>query len=150
MTKPIIWLIDTSILCNILDVPGSNQDRDKILQDFDVRIKRGDEFFLPYVAFIEAGNSIAQLSGNYKFDFAQKFVKITKQAMNNEAPFKPLKFPKKEDILRAIDDFPNHASRGIGFGDFSIIEDWKEQSSKFKQYSVKIWSLDQGLQGYES
>ena len=150
MTKPIIWLIDTSILCNILDLPGFNQDRTEILGEFENRISSGDLFFLPFVVFIETGNHIAQLSGNYKYEFAQKFVHLVKQALNSEAPFKPLRFPEKDELLRIIDEFPEFAGKGIGFGDFSIIEDWKDQTSKFMAYSVRIWSLDSGLQGYES
>lgn len=150
MNKPKMWLIDTSVLCNILNLPGFNQDRTEIISEFENKIVSGDSFFLPYSVFVETGNHIAQLSGNYKHDFAEKFVVLIKKALNDEVPFKPLKFPEKEQLLNVIDEFTTYASKGIGFADFTIIEDWKEQKNKFVSYSVRIWSLDSGLQGYES
>ncbi|AWW30940.1 hypothetical protein DN752_12825 [Echinicola strongylocentroti] len=150
MSKPIIWLIDTSIITNILDIPGRNQDRSNVKGDFEDRIRNRDSFFLPYVTLVETGNFIAQLSGNLKRDKSLEFANQVKLALNNQAPWKPLRFPEKESLLLNIDKFPDYASRGIGFGDFSIIQDWEEQKNIFKAYSVKIWSLDEGLCGYES
>lgn len=137
MAKPIIWIIDTSVFLNILDIPGSNSDRDQILIDFRTRIANNDSSSIPYVVLIESGNPIAKLQGDLKFIKAQQFIKTVRQAFNNEAPFKPLRFPEM-------------SSREIGFGDYSIIKDWEEQVSLFPAYSVRIWSLDAGLQGYES
>jgi hypothetical protein len=69
-SKPIIWLIDTSVLLNVIDVPTFNQERALILRQFRERIVRGDTFLLPYPAIVETGNHIAQLNGNYKFTYA--------------------------------------------------------------------------------
>lgn len=148
MAKPIIWIIDTSVFLNILDIPGYNQKRLSIISDFKIYIKNGDTFFLPYSALLETGNHIAQLNGNIKFVKAKENVKQVKLALENKAPFRPLKFPEKEDLFKWIDDFPEKAGTGIGFGDFSIIKDWEEQVKKYQGWSVKIWSLDRHLQGY--
>lgn len=150
MAKPIIWIIDTSVFLNILDIPGSNSDRDQILIDFRTRIANNDSFSIPYVVLIESGNPIAKLQGDLKFIKAQQFIKTVRQAFNNEAPFKPLRFPDRESFLDWLEGFPEMSSREIGFGDYSIIKDWEEQVSLFPAYSVRIWSLDAGLQGYES
>lgn len=150
MLKPNIWIVDTSIFCNILDLPGKNQNREEIIGEFEAGIKAGGKFFLPYVVLIETGNHIAQLNGNLKFTKAQKFVSLVEKALNGETPFTPLKFPEKEELLHWINGFPEKSGQGIGFGDFSIIKDWEEQKELFGAYSVRIWSLDAGLQGYES
>ncbi|MDR7132763.1 hypothetical protein J2X69_005137 [Algoriphagus sp. 4150] len=150
MIKPNIWIIDTSVFMNILDVEGFNQDRGIILKEFGSRIEDKDIFFLPFVVLIETGNHIAQLNGNIKFTKAQEFVKFVKSALNGQTPFIPLRFPEKEDLLNWIDGFPEKAAQEIGFGDFSIIKDWEEQSNLSQGWSVKIWSLDAGLQGYAS
>lgn len=42
-----IVLLDTSVYLNVLDVPGFNQDRDEILDEFAVRVESGDYFLLP-------------------------------------------------------------------------------------------------------
>ena len=150
MAKPIIWIIDTSVFLNILDIPGSNSDRDQILTDFNKRVKNDDSFFLPFIVLVESGNPIAKLNGNLKYSKAQHFIQIVRQAFQNEAPFKPLRFPERESFLEWLDGFPDMASRGFGFGDYSIIADWEHQVKLFPSYSVKIWSLDAELQGYQS
>lgn len=148
--KPIIWLIDTSVLLNVLDVPSFNQERDSILREFKIRIECGDTLLLPYAAIVETGNHIAHLTGNYKFTYAEKFVKEVKAALNGNSPWKPLKFPTFEDLNTWLDDFPEYAGKGIGFADYSIIKEWEAQKVLFAAYSVRIWSLDAELQGYES
>lgn len=150
MPKPNIWIIDTSIFCNILDIPGKNQNREEIIGEFEAGIKAGDKFFLPYVVLIETGNHIAQLTGNIKFTKAQEFVSLVVKALVGETPFTPLKFPEKEEILQWIDGFPIKCGQGIGFGDYSIIQDWDDRKDLFPGWSVRIWSLDAGLKGYQS
>jgi hypothetical protein len=149
--KPIIWLIDTSILLNVINMPNINQaERALILSQFRERIEREDTFLLPYAAIVETGNHIAQLKGDYKFIYADKFVKDVKAALNGDSPWKPLKFPTFEALNHWLDGFPKFASEGIGFADYSMIKEWEEQKALFPAYSVRIWSLDNGLQGYES
>jgi predicted nucleic acid-binding protein len=150
MAKPNIWIIDTTIFLNILDIPGSNSDRATVLSEFKERIKAEDLFFLPFIVLVETGNPIAKLSGNLKYEKAKDFVDQIKSALNGVSPFTALKFPDKEELLQWIDDFPAKSSQGIGFGDYSIIRDWQEQCVLFPGWSVRIWSLDEGLQGYES
>ena len=148
--KPIIWLIDTSVLLNVIDVPNFNQERTFILSQFKERIKHGDTFLLPYAAIVETGNHIAQLKGDYKFIYANKFVFQVKAALNGNSPWKPLKFPTYEDLNHWLDGFPKYSSEGIGFADYSMIKEWEDQKVLFPAFSVRIWSLDKGLQGYES
>lgn len=148
--KPIIWLIDTSIFLNVLDVPNFNQDRTSVLNSFKEYIENDDTFLLPYTTIVETGNHIAQLNGNHKFDFAQKFTNQVKSALNQEIPWKPLEFPTAQHLESWIDDFPNYAGQGIGFADYSLIKEWESQKEMYPAYSVRIWSLDTHLQGYES
>lgn len=150
MPKPNIWIIDTSVFTNILNIPGFNQNRGSIIENFKTRIRNEDMFFLPFVVLVETGNHIAQISGNAKFTKAIEFTQQVQNALNDETPWKPLRFPEKDDLREWIDGFPEKASQGIGFGDYSIIKDWEEQKNLFPSYSVRIWSLDSGLQGYES
>lgn len=65
--KPLIWIVGTVILLNVLDVPGKNQDREQVLQDFKTRIERGDKFLLPFGAILETRSYIARLTDcNYR------------------------------------------------------------------------------------
>lgn len=148
--KPKIWIVDTSVLLNILNIPGRNQNRDEVIKQFEERIKNEDEFFVPYTTIIETGNPIGKLPGNQKYEYAEKFNKMVKSALEGKAPWKPLKFPTVEDVLGWLNgnDFPVKASNEVGFGDYSIIKQWEEQVQLLKSYSVEIWTLDTPLEGY--
>ncbi len=51
-------------------------------------------------------------------------------------------------MLPWLKEFPDSAMRGIGFGDISIIQDWKRLRNQNKRATVYIWSLDQHLKSY--
>ena len=70
-----IVLLDTSVYLNVLDVPGFNQDRDEILDEFAVRVESGDYFLLPMATIWETGDHIADLTdGRLRRQFAQSLV----------------------------------------------------------------------------
>lgn len=148
--KPNIWIVDTSVFLNVLDVPGFNQNRDQVLTSFEQRIQAEDSFLLPFTTILESGNHIAQLnSGNQRRSFSMKFSTMVLQSLDGEAPWKPLGFPTEELLKEWLPGFPNEATRSVGLGDYMIIKQWEKQCELFGSYTVKIWSLDQDLQGYE-
>ena len=46
--RPLIWIMDTSVFTNVLNIPVRNQNRDVILELFRERIESDDTFLLPY------------------------------------------------------------------------------------------------------
>lgn len=54
-----------------------------------------------------------------------------------------MQFPDHDTVLHWLDAFPEYASRGVTFADFSIIQQCAEQRAAFPNYSVWIWTLDQ-------
>lgn len=149
--KPVIWIVDTSVFLNVLDVPGFNQNRNEVLDSFRSKIENKDILLLPFTSIIETGNHIAQLSsGDLRRRFAQEFAENVIASLDGERPWQPLGFPVREDIKAWLADFPNQAQSGKGMGDHIILKQWEEQKAKFPGRSVRIWSLDQHLQGYES
>lgn len=148
--KPIIWIIDTSVFLNVLDVPQFNQDRDLLLDEFKKRIESKDSFLLPFTTIIETGNHIAQINnGNQRQIYAIKFSNRVLESLDGEAPFKTLAFPESDQLKNWLADFPNNAQAGKNLGDHMIIKQWEEQCKMFEAYTVKIWSTDGDLQGYE-
>lgn len=148
--RPIIWIIDTSVFLNVLDVPNFNQDRTTILVEFEERIKAKHTFLLPYSAILETGNHIVQVNGDQKYIFAQKFATQVSKAIEGTSPWKTMSFPEKSSVLEWLQDFPNSAKQGQGFGDHSIVKEWEKQKTLFSAYSIRIWSTDTHLQGYQS
>ena len=70
MPKP-LCLVDTSILLNILNVPGKNERQDEVFAAFEEKVEAGETFFLPLATIIETGNHIGHLPvGNERYGYA--------------------------------------------------------------------------------
>lgn len=146
-----IVLMDTSVFCNVIDVPGFNQDRDSVLTELGNLIQRRDTLLLPMAAVLETGNHIAQVAGGggVRRKVAQRFCDNVSMAIDGTLPWTPTPFWETEDLKGWLSDFPDHAMRGVGMGDLSIIKEWERQCDLFPRRRVTVWSLDGDLQGYD-
>jgi len=141
-----IVLVDTSVLLNVLDVPGFNQRRAHILSEFAAWVDAGAHLFIPLASVFETGNHIAQLAdGRLRRRSAERFVAAIQSALNDQAPWKPMRFPDVETLGIWLNDFPDAAMQGHGMGDLSIRKDWEAQCKQFRMSRVKVWSLDADL-----
>jgi len=101
-------------------------------------------------AIIETGNHIGHLSdGSQRRRFAELFCTQVNAACNGEAPWVPTPFPEVGTLREWLLDFPEHAMRGRGIGDRSIVAEWDRQCRLNPQRRVLIWSLDGDLAGYD-
>lgn len=145
-----IVIVDTSILLNILDVPGRNESRTEVLTALDARIEAGDHLFIPMSAIVEVGNHIAQLSsGAQRRATAERFVAEVRKALADEAPWKPINFPSNLEVLGWLDAFPDAAMQGLGMGDLSIKKEWETLCAKYRMSRVRVWTLDEDLAGLD-
>jgi hypothetical protein len=130
----------------ILNVPGKANAHKETLVDLRGKIEEGETLFLPMATIFESGNHVAQVqNGNQRRRLAENFVRYVKQALNGEAPFKPLNFTTPEQMQLWLDDFPESAMRRRALGDLSIIYDFRAQCSKNRYIKVYVWSLDEHL-----
>lgn len=152
-----IFLIDTSIFLNILNVPNCNQNRKLVLEDFKTYSQSGCSFLLPMATIMETGNHIAQNGdGRLRREVATRFIKEVKAAFKGEAPWQTTEFPDTTKILEWIDKFPDlagqnkspHKQEGTSFGDLSIIEEFNKLCKRCPYTEIYIWSLDQDLKNY--
>lgn len=145
-----IVLVDTSILLNVLDVHGRNQNREAVLQTLSEHLEQNDHLLLPMAAIVETGNHIAHVAdGARRRSAAQRFVAEIRKALQGETPWRPVNFPSNEQVLNWLHDFPDRATSGIGFGDLSIIKEWEICCTRYPMSNVRIWALDGDLQGFE-
>jgi hypothetical protein len=145
-----IVLVDTSILLNVVDVLGRNQQRAAVLDALAARIDDGDHLFIPMAAIIETGNHIAHISdGGARRSAAARFAGAVRDALNDVAPWKPLNFPSHEDLSAWLVQFPDSASKKVGMGDLSIQHEWKHLCQKYPTSRVLIWTVDADLQGHD-
>jgi hypothetical protein len=147
-----IALVDTSIFCNILAVPGRAQRRDEVLDKLEVYIESGVTLFLPVATILETGNHIAHISnGAHRYATAKRFVEQVRQALDGTAPWmipEPLLDPA---VLQGyLDEFPDAAMREMGLGDLSIVHEYERLCDLVRRSRrVFIWSLDQHLSAYD-
>lgn len=153
-----VCIIDTSIFLNLLNVPGRNQEKNKVIKDFKEYAELGTSFILPMATIIETGNHIAQNGdGGTRRAVALRFCAAVKGAFNGAAPYRPSDFPRNSEVNGWIDKFPDLAGQnktpektteGTSFGDLSIIEEFNNCTAKFPMSEVFIWSLDSDLAAF--
>jgi len=68
-----VSFVDTSILCNLLPIPGRDENRAEVIAQFHAKAAAREVLIMPVTAVIEAGNFIAQLgNGGIRRSTAQK------------------------------------------------------------------------------
>jgi hypothetical protein len=146
-----ICIVDTSAFCNVLDIPGKNQDRDQARAKLRSFIKDNTGLLLPLAAVYETGRHIAQLGdGHQRRSAAESFVKQVHMALNGEAPWVPTPLPAPPDLADWLDKFPDAATRSQSLADLSIIELWQQQCELHRGHRVMIWTYDNtDLGGYD-
>ena len=150
-----VSFIDTSVLCNLVPVPGRDQNADKVRHEMKERLDRREQFILPITSVIETGNFIAQLSdGRERRNTAEKLDKILKMICEGKAPWVLHDVAWDRSFLQQMLDgadtetsYVQHAANQVGAGDLCIInERWHYQQRS--QIRARIWTFDQGLSAY--
>lgn len=145
-----IVIVDTSVLLNIIDVPDRNQHKAKVLDRLERLIDHGDHLFIPMAAIVEVGNHIAHVTkGAQRRQAAERFVKEVFNALNDEAPWKPINFPSNQVVSSWLAAFPDSASKGLGMGDLSIKKEWEDLCRRHSMSHVWVWTLDADLAGLD-
>jgi len=155
-----IVLLDTSVYLNVLNVPGRNQQRVQVLEDFTQRVQHGDHFLLPMATIWETGNHISRLtSGALRYQYANTLVANVRDALNGQAPYRTTYFPENMVFATWLHEFPDYAKRsksetktneGISLSDFSIIKEWQQTRARHTMSRVLIWSHDCDLAAHDT
>lgn len=144
-----ICILDTSVLCELLDVPNKASQHETIVAEFELRAKRNEKFLLPIAVVIETGNHIAQNGdGQRRRRIAAKFVMLVETALDDKSPFTLTPMPSPDRIREWLTSFPDDATTGLGLADRSVIDLFNEQCERHPQRMIYIWSLDNHLRGY--
>ena len=69
--------------------------------------------------------------------------------MEGKAPFTPTPLLGTSEVVGCLDNFPDSAMRGMGFGDLSIIKEFERQCELHPYHRVFVWSLDGHLSSYD-
>jgi len=153
-----VLIIDTSILCVWLAVPGKDTcglddnrwDKQRVDQTIQDELQAQTTFVLPLAALIETGNHIAQAPA-YRFERGQALADLLCKAADSETPWaafseqSSLWSPEKLKYL--ADTWPELAAQKLSLGDATIkdVADYYAQMN----YVVEILTGDQGLKAYQ-
>ncbi|WP_207787611.1 hypothetical protein [Candidatus Thiosymbion oneisti] len=145
-----ICILDTSVFCNLLDVPAFNQDREDTLSKLEDYLEEGYTLLLPLAAIYETGNHIAHVAnGRARREAAKRFVGEVAQAIAGQVPWRPTPFPDRRLLTAWLAEFPDCAMRKVGLADLSIIREFERQCKLHRMRRVLVWSYDYHLQGYD-
>ncbi|MDD1428813.1 hypothetical protein MEO94_31155 [Dolichospermum sp. ST_sed9] len=155
-----VLIIDTSILCVYLGVPGKETcghdndkwDKKRVEIRFQEEEKQGTDFILPLATIIETGNHIAQANSK-RYEIAQVFAEILVKVADGVIPWAVFtteldELWSKEKLKDLALEWPVLASCNISLGD-ATIKNVAEFYAKTGS-SVEIFTGDAGLKAYES
>lgn len=148
-----VCLVDTSIFCELLEVPNMSSRHKEVAVEFKAGAEKGVHFLLPLATILETGNHIGQNGdGDQRRKAADRFVQAVRAALDGKAPFRTVAFPMERSVLLDwLERFPDYAKisdkrgKGIGLGDVSIIHEFERQEKLNPGRRVYIWSLDDHL-----
>lgn len=153
-----ICLIDTTIFCEVLEVPRMcSEPRGAFLATLKRKIEDGETLLLPMATILETGNHIGQNGdGQKRREAAQRFADMVTKAIEGKIPFTPTPFFDAEALSAWLSEFPDWATRndakgkGGGLGDSSIRKEWSRQRELHPNRRVYVWSNDIHLSALDS
>ncbi|PID55150.1 MAG: hypothetical protein CSA58_08585 [Micrococcales bacterium] len=151
-----VTFIDTSVLLNVLDVPGRNQDAAAVKKTMGEVIDSGESLILPITAVIETGNHIAQLdNGQLRREFAQKLERVLRGVVAGNSPWVLHDIAWNSEFLEKLvggagtgQDFRSLLEQKVGVGDLCILAECNAYASRVKTATVRIWTLDRALSSW--
>lgn len=96
-----ITLVDTSVLCEILQVPDKCEPAKsfQVVAELDRRWKAGERLVIPLTAVIETGNHIAQAKKGDRHEVARRFVALLRESLAGKSPWLVLQGSLGTDFL---------------------------------------------------
>jgi len=151
-----VTFIDTSVLVEVLEVPGKSQRPEEVTAELRERTRAGESMILPTAAIIETGNHIAQVGdGTKRRTVAERFSKVLEATIAGDVPWALNGARWDERLLAAIcrgtrgcPPLPDMASQGIGAGDVSILAEAEAYAARVAHVDVRVWTLELALSAY--
>ena len=149
----VVYFVDTTVLCNLLPVPGRDQHRVEVIAELSEKLASGSTLILPVAAVVEVGNHIAGLAnGHARRRTAELFKTLLEMVCENEAPWTLHQFTWGEGFIRSFVsgamtgmDLVEHTVNGIGGGDLSILAERATYRARTGIHEVHLWTRDGGL-----
>ncbi len=147
-----VTLIDTSVLCELLQVPGKCEPERKaeMWDEVDVRSAEGERMVLPVTALVETGNNIVQCGGDRHV--AERLASFLGLALQADSPFFVPQLAFGRDFVAALaggastgQSLAQLATHKVGTGDLAILVQRDQLLAGGDFEAVDVWTLDHGL-----
>jgi len=157
-TSKTVVVIDTSILCVWLKVPGKETcgpdnnrwEFDRVDQEISRRREAGNSLILPLTTIIETGNHISQAAGD-RYVLAGELGRVMIMAADAQSPWAAFSEQSDrwtpENLKKLAEEWPPLAAQKLSIGD-ATIKDVADYYAKMG-YSVTILTGDQQLAAYQ-
>lgn len=148
-----VTLIDTSVLCEMLQVPGKSDPARsaEVSAELNRRASEGERFVIPITAVIETGNHIAQGDGD-RYAAAGRFVRFLRLAISQTGPWLILETRLGADFLTSLcagdstgETLESLAALRVGAGDIAILVERDQLLATTALSDVQVWTYDHGL-----
>ena len=146
--------VDTSVFCNLLSVPGRDQDRAIVTTEFRALAEASVPMLLPLTTVVETGNFIAQ-SGGDRRQTAQRFVDTLRKVAEGVTPWIPHEIDWNSGLIGELvggrdESLLDRLTRGMGTGDSLILteRDIYCRRMNWSVGDVGIWTRDEQLSAY--
>jgi hypothetical protein len=145
-----VLFVDTSILDEILGVPGWTQDREAVAAEFSRRSEAGEQLVIPISAIIETGNHIFQCTGDRRAA-AGRFVTLLTQLTAGSAPWRVNVTTWNVALLSQLlagahtgcDLHDLLSDKLLGGGDLAILVEAGRLEATTFGLSIDLWTMDE-------
>jgi hypothetical protein len=152
----VVTFLDTSVLCNILDVPMMSDDSAAVKAEAGTRHAAGERFVVPVTAVIETGNHIANVKQGDRRAAAERFVRLIETVRTGTTAWVLHEIEWDEAFLAALcagattgQSFVDLAGHGLlGTGDVAILVERDRFRANSAHLDVQIWTLEATLGAY--
>lgn len=137
-----VTFIDTSVLCELLQVPGkSKQSNAEVVAELTRRASHGERFVLPVSAVVETGNHIGQAKTGDRHAAAARLVDLLRAAIAGNRSFLLHTFSWDARFLGDLCD-GNRTGRTLAELDRFV------DGSAFAHRDMDLWTDDHALGSY--
>lgn len=161
-----VRFVDTSVLVELLEVPGKCQKRDETRAELEQLLDNGHTLVLPITTVIETGNHIAQIAvghGAARRDCAERYVRLLRAiaaeklrgwvlhavAWDERMLTKLCDGVSLPGAKEATGSFVELAGAGmLGAGDLAILAECELYADRTAGVEVAVWTYDERLGAY--
>lgn len=148
-----VRFVDTSVLLNLLEVPGRDQNREQVVNFLEKLLAEDVVLILPTAAIIETGNHITHVQdGNLRRSSIERFDKLLMNTIESKAPWELNSVEWSAEFLQMIRDgartgmsMIDHTVSGLGVGDLTILAEAEQYRRRTQIDDIRVWSLDRQL-----